>query len=198
MFWVKQYEKGDYMYDLQAMNDARSDWQNIHKRIMDFKSTNNVSIVRFLKLCGLNSDDSCWQKYCCSKGNQLHPCYREGNPGKKFIDKVRDFLNSEACESYVNLNPERSTREIIKELLHEDVPKLKELGLFGGLTYDDEKDTIIIECPINHDTLNREGMLSYIRELVSTTAEVIFEDVRLLMYTSPLVAKTIAVEDMAL
>jgi len=82
--------------------------------------------------------------------------------------------------------------------LHEDVPKLKELGLFGGLTYDDEKDTIIIECPINHDTLNREGMLSYIRELVSTTAEVIFEDVRLLMYTSPLVAKTIAVEDMAL
>jgi len=79
----------------------------------------------------------------------------------KFIDKVRNFLNSEACESYVNRNPERSTEEIIQELLHEDVPKLKELGLLGGLTYD---DTIIIECPINpeYQVTLIEGMLSYI------------------------------------
>jgi len=191
MFQVKQYAKGDYMYDKHAMSDARSDWQNIHKRIMDFKSRNNVSIVRFIKLCGLDGDDACLQRYCCSKGNQLHPAYREGNPGKEFIDKVRDFLNSEACENYINLNPERSTREIIRELMHEDVPRLRELGLYGGFCYDDEKDSITIECPTDQkykDALNKEGIVSYVRENISTSTEVIFEDWQFLMMTSPLVA----------
>ncbi len=179
------------MNDIHTMNDARSDWQNLHRRIMDFKTRKNLSIVRFIKLCGLDGDNVKLQKYCCSKGNQLHPRYREGNPGKKFIDKVRDFLNSEASENYVNLNPERSTREIIREIMNEDYPRLRELGLFGGFIYDDEKDTIIIECPTNDeykDTLNREGIVSYIRERVSTNSEIIFEDVELLMMTSPLVA----------
>jgi hypothetical protein len=29
IFQVKQYVEGDYMYDVYAMNDTRSDWQNI-------------------------------------------------------------------------------------------------------------------------------------------------------------------------
>ena len=47
---VASYAKGDYMYVIIALSDVRSDWQNKHKRIMDFKSENNVSIVRLLDL----------------------------------------------------------------------------------------------------------------------------------------------------
>ena len=57
------------MYDVHAMNDTRSDWQNIHRRIMDFKTRKKLSIVRFIKLCGLDGDNVKLQKYCCSKGN---------------------------------------------------------------------------------------------------------------------------------
>ena len=86
------------MYDVHAMNDARNDWQNIHRRIMDFKSRKNVS-----------------------------------------------------------------TRETIRELMHKDMPKLRELGLYGGFIYEDGKDSMIIKWPMNEeykDALNRYDTLS--------------------------------------
>ena len=188
-------EEGDYYWERDqkwAWIDTMTNWQNIHPKIIDFRMKHNVSIMRFLELCSLHNYQHLWQNFCCKRGHELHPNFERGSYGRKFLDAVNKFFDSDEYFNFKNNDYIKSVEELVCDINHEQVEKLSELGVFGGLHYDDEQDSIIIDCPINPRYLgktNEEGVRAFIREAIGDAVPVHFRRVELFLLSSPMVAR---------
>ncbi len=63
------------------IRDLQSGWQDTHRKIIDFRTSNNVTIKRFLRLCGLSPNESYYEELCASTGNCTHPSNKPGSAG---------------------------------------------------------------------------------------------------------------------
>ena len=95
--YKSQIKELDVLRD--ALRDAKTSWQDIHKRIMEFRNKHDVTIVRFLTLISSQSFRVYWQELCSIKGSEMHPSYRVGSAGREFLDAVKKFFESEEYSS---------------------------------------------------------------------------------------------------
>jgi hypothetical protein len=71
--------------------DIETGWQDLHKKIIDCRLKNQITILRFLKLCEL-PNKSYFRQLCCLTGNDLHPSNKLGSTGKMFLDAVANLF----------------------------------------------------------------------------------------------------------
>jgi hypothetical protein len=113
------------IHDMRAIEDL--DWKDTHQKIMDFRDKEKLTIIGFLKFCGLDSR-SYFQQLCCRTGSMSNPSRRKGSSGAAFLMKVKEVLIDKPLPDHLDIEPE-DLFEYVYEWFQDNRLKLKEKGI---------------------------------------------------------------------
>ena len=161
--------------------DVDTNWQSIHRHIVNYRKEKKITIKRFLTLCELSPNRSYFQQLCSAHGNEMHPSNKPKSPGQTFLDAVNKFFEN---EDNVNLTfpTERKIDENICDFELDNDIYMLELGI-TGLRFDIDEGKVIVSCV---SSVNEERALSCLKvncDLDNTPVE--FRKIELLYLPPP-------------
>lgn len=104
-------------------NLSVNEWPALHKRIIDYRTHNKVTISQFLQLCNL-LPTSYFKQLCCKNGNTLNPSDNKGSIGKNFRDAVCEFLDKSTTLCNTSISGD-SLQSMIDEFVLENYDEMK-------------------------------------------------------------------------
>ena len=135
--------------------DYDTGWQLIHDEIVKYRIRNNVTIKKFLELCGL-PPKSYYQQMCATSGKNIHPSNKPDSIGRKFLDAVAKFFEEQSDPPAHELRIDA----IVTDLNLDHFDDLHQLGIFR-LAIDVDKNKLTVNCS---DTAEESKIHDYLRE----------------------------------
>jgi hypothetical protein len=135
------------IYEQRERRDMETGWQDLHKKIIDYRQNYQITIVRFIELCDL-PNKSYFRQLCCLTGIDLHPSNKPGSTGKMFLDAVANLFQKIQNGA---LTPFVGEKDLENELYDFQMDHIEELHKFNicGMNYNQAENNIIVKCLSN-------------------------------------------------
>jgi hypothetical protein len=150
---IRHQANRDSLTGLFSINEQRerrdfeTGWQDLHKKIIDYRQNNQITIVRFIELCGL-PNKSYFRQLCCLPGNDLHPSNKPGSTGKMFLDAVAILFHKIQNGSLTPFVVEKDLENELYDFQMDHIQVLHRLNICG-MNHKRAENKIIVKCLSN-------------------------------------------------
>lgn len=123
--------------------DLETGWQDLHKRIVDYRQVHKITIVHFLQFCELPDHNSFYQQLCGINGCNRHPTNKLGTKGKIFLDGVTNFFQK-VDEGFIPPPCESDLENEIFDFQMDHSKELRGMSICNVL-FKKEKNQVVIQ-----------------------------------------------------
>lgn len=113
----------DLVEDFEQLQLQDDDWNELHRKIVEERNREGLTISEFLDRCGLDVNRLYFKQLCCKTPKKLPPSRRRNSPGREFRDAVAKYFAGQAVPT--NSSPQ-SLEIVLSEWCLDNRPLLRE------------------------------------------------------------------------
>lgn len=108
-------------------------WDELHRKILSTRETNQMTITDFLVCVGLDPNRPYFKQLCSKTTNKLHPSTRQNSPGREFRDAVSKYFNELNANNSIITIPHvpQSLETVLSEWLIDNRSELRGRNISG-------------------------------------------------------------------